>query len=202
MKKEKKILVTAPIQEINNKLKNSIISLAPSYDKFYIQNYCQNKKILCSNYHWNSKKKFRRDAKYIIKVYETYLKKITLKLNQLHKTIHSIHYWRIVVGPWLLDFITILFDRLEIIKFLEKKYKITEVRSAFYKKEDIIFNDYQEFYDFIWRKDDQFNNIIFSELIKYRSKIYKKKVSFFKIKKDVLNNSSKKKSHSSGIRND
>ena len=188
MKKEKKILVTAPIQEINNKLKNSIISLAPSYDKFYIQNYCQNKKILCSNYHWNSKKKFRRDAKYIIKVYEIYLKKITLKLNQLHKTIHSIHYWRIVVGPWLLDFITILFDRLEIIKFLEKKYKITEVRSAFYKKEDIIFNDYQEFYDFIWRKDDQFNNIIFSELIKYRSKIYKKKVSFFKIKKDVLNN--------------
>jgi putative transferase (TIGR04331 family) len=185
VKKVKKILVTAPIQEINSKLKNSIISLADPYNNFYLKNYYQNKKILCSNYHWNSKKKFRRDTKYIIKVYEIYLKKITIKLNQIHNTNHSIYYWRIIIGPWLFDFITILFDRLEILKFFEKRYKITEVRSAFYKKEDIIFNDYQEFYDFIWRKDDQFNNIIFSELVKYHSKISIKQIVLFRKKKNI-----------------
>ena len=189
MKKEKKILVTAPIQEINSKLKDSIISLADPYKNFYLKNYYPNKKILCSNYHWNSKKKFRRDAKYIVKVYEIYLRKITIKLNQTHNTNHSIHYWRIIIGPWLFDFVTILFDRLEILKFFEKRYKITEVRSAFYKKEDIIFNDYQEFYDFIWRKDDQFNNIIFSELIKYHSKISIKQIVLFRKKKKILDTS-------------
>ena len=127
MKKEKKILIFAPIKTNSNKLKDTIILLTTFSKIFGVNNYYENQKLLCANYHWNSKKKFQRDKNYILKIYEIYLKKITVKLNKLQNTNYSFDYWRIIVGPWLLDFITIIFDRFEILNFLDKKYKILEV---------------------------------------------------------------------------
>lgn len=188
MKKEKKILIFAPIKTNSNKLKDTIILLTTFSKIFGVNNYYENQKLLCANYHWNSKKKFQRDKNYILKIYEIYLKKITVKLNKLQNTNYSFDYWRIIVGPWLLDFITIIFDRFEILNFLDKKYKILEVRSATYNKQDNIFNDYLEFNSFLGKNYNQFNNIIFSEIIKYRfKKIPIKKIYFYKKNKDIKN---------------
>ena len=187
MKKEKKILVTAPIKINNKKIKKSIILLTTFVKNFDVNSYYQNQKILYSNYHWNSQKKFTRDKNYILRIYELYLKRITLKLNKVHNTNYSVDYWRIIVGPWLFDFITIIFDRSEILNFLKKKYKIIEVRSAIFNKKDKIFKDYQEFTNCLSRNYNEFNNIIFSELIKYHSKIPIKKFNFSRINKDKLN---------------
>jgi len=187
VKKKKKILITGPIHDKSKKLKDSAILLAKPYNDFYKKNYYKNTKILCDIYHWNLKKNRRRDEKYIFKVYEIYLKTITVKLNQIHNVKHPVRYWRIIIGPWLLHLITIIFDRLEIIKSLEKKYKITEVRSAIYKKEDIIFRDIEEFLLFVSKRDDQFNNFIFSELLKYRSKSIIKKFTLFNENTEPLN---------------
>ena len=188
MKKEKKILIFAPIKTNSNKLKDTIILLTTFSKIFGVNNYYENQKLLCANYHWNSKKKFQRDKNYILKIYEIYLKKITVKLNKLQNTNYSVDYWRIIVGPWLLDFITIIFDRFEILNFLDKKYKILEVRSATYNKQDNIFNDYLEFNSFLGKNYNQFNNIIFSEIIKYRfKKIPIKKIYFYKKNKDIKN---------------
>ena len=183
MKKEKKILVTAHIK--NSKINSSTILLTTFCNSFDINDYYKNQKLLCANYHWNSKKKFLKDEAYLLKVYEVYLKRITLKLNQIHNTYYSVDYWRIIIGPWLFDFITIIFDRSEIVNYLKKRYKITEVRSAFYKKKDAIFNDYEEFNNFLGKKDNQFNNIIFSELIKFHTKISIKKFTSFGINEDI-----------------
>ena len=177
MKKKKKILITGSINNKSNKKRVSTILLAKPYNDFDKKNYYKNTKILCDIYHWNIKKNLRRDEKYILKVYEIYLKIITSKLNQIHNVKYPVSYWRIIVGPWLQQLITIVFDRLEIIKSLEKKYKITEVRSEIYRKEDMIFKNTEEFLLFISKKEDQFNNFIFSEIIKYRSKKIIKKFS-------------------------
>ena len=189
MKKEKKILVIAPIKINNDKLKKLIILLTTFSKSFSVNNYYDNQKILCSNYHWNSQKKFQRDKNYILKIYEIYLKRITAKLNELQNTKYSVDYWRIIVGPWLLDFITIIFDRSEILNFLNKKYKIIQVISTIYNKKNNIPNDYQEFTNCLGRNYNQFNSVIFSELIKYRFKIPIKRISFFKENKDVKNSS-------------
>ena len=84
MKKKKKILITGSINDKSNKKKASTILLAKPYKNFDKKNYYKNTKILCDIYHWNIKKNLRRDEKYILKVYEIYLKIITSKLNQIH----------------------------------------------------------------------------------------------------------------------
>src|SRR5690349_15105038 len=42
---------------------------------------------------------------------ERMLPRLSSYLNQVHNTSYSERYWRILVGPWLLHYIHILFDR-------------------------------------------------------------------------------------------
>ena len=63
MKKEKKILVTAHIK--NSKINSSTILLTTFCNSFDINDYYKNQKLLCANYHWNSKKKFLKEQKYL-----------------------------------------------------------------------------------------------------------------------------------------
>ena len=62
-------------------------------------------------YHWNNRAKLYDAYKYVGKVYEHYLLLLSERLNHIHCLNHSVRYWRIVVGPWLQHFITVLFDK-------------------------------------------------------------------------------------------
>lgn len=66
-------------------------------------------------YHWNDRSKFRGDYVHIVAAYEAALKDIAAALNTYHGTGHSLRYWRILLGPWLYVFVSILFDRWEMI---------------------------------------------------------------------------------------
>ena len=45
-------------------------------------------------------------------------------LNSFHGTRHSLRYWRILVGPWLLYFTQMLFDRWAMIQQVVDQYQI------------------------------------------------------------------------------
>jgi len=62
-------------------------------------------------YHWDDRKKFEIDRKYISDIYENYIGKIAKYLNQINEVDYSERYWRILIGLWLRTFIDALFDR-------------------------------------------------------------------------------------------
>ena len=78
-------------------------------------------------YHWNDRKKLFKDYKYIEQVNETVLAQLSDVLNDLNGVNYSLRFWRILLGPWLLLFTNILYDRWFMVKKaieLSKKLKV------------------------------------------------------------------------------
>ena len=64
-----------------------------------------NAKVLL--YHWDDRHKVFNDYHYLNNIYENTLKSLQKKLNEIHGVDHSLRYWRILIGPWLSQFIHI-----------------------------------------------------------------------------------------------
>lgn len=52
-------------------------------------------------YNWDNREQFFLDVKYLDELYEKILPKLGAKLNEIHKTNHSVRFWRISIGIWL-----------------------------------------------------------------------------------------------------
>src|SRR3990167_3644122 len=59
---------------------------------------------------------------YTFQVHETLLPKIANWLNRIHGTHHSLHYWRIVIGPFLLFYIQVSYHRWNALKIAISSY--------------------------------------------------------------------------------
>ncbi len=62
-------------------------------------------------YHWNDRNKIKLDHQYLEKLYEKILKELSIELSKIHAKERSVDYWRIIIGPWLLQYIGVIFDR-------------------------------------------------------------------------------------------
>lgn len=71
------------------------------------------KKYTTIPYHWEDRKKFNLDHDYLFKFYEELLTHLCVKLNEIHNVEYTKIYWRIIIGPWLLVYVPVLFDRWE-----------------------------------------------------------------------------------------
>lgn len=79
-------------------------------------------------YHWDDRKKLYRDYRYLQALYESALKALAVKLNDIHGVDHSLRYWRILVGPWLGYFIQMLFDRWSMLQQVVRTFDVSRVR--------------------------------------------------------------------------
>jgi putative transferase (TIGR04331 family) len=132
-------------------------------------------------YHWNNRKKFYKDYLNINSIYEEFLDILQIKLNSIHNVNFSKNYWRIVLGPWLFQFIAIIFDRWQMIKLSQSRYNIKSAYIADINNKNSIFNDH---YEFLYSNfSDAWNNIIYEQLITNWTKI---KIKKFKTVEKVL----------------
>ena len=79
------------------------------------------------NYHWDDREKLKLDYYYLKKLHDRLLDKLTLSLNKLHLVQKDKRYWQILLDPWLMDYVGIIFDRWETIRIasqLDSKFKI------------------------------------------------------------------------------
>ncbi len=60
------------------------------------------------------------DIAYIQEVCERFLPEIAATLNRLHGVNHSLRYWRIVLGWWLVYFAQVFFDRWQFLQMIAK----------------------------------------------------------------------------------
>jgi putative transferase (TIGR04331 family) len=144
------------------------------------------------DYHWNDKTKFNKDYHYLNDLYETILVSLSNSLNAIHEINKPIRYWRILIGPWLQDFIQICFDRWEMIGVAgnNPKIKITKIISI--DESSIIPIDFAQLRSF--ECGDKWNHWIYGEVIKYRNyfKIYELNSDEFFTEDKILSKSNNK----------
>ena len=78
------------------------------------------------NYHWNDSKKIETDYDYLYRLYEKTIKHLTIYMNRIHEENQSERYWRIIIGPWLVSQIAILWDRWELLREVFEKLNLDE----------------------------------------------------------------------------
>ena len=113
-------------------------------------------------YHWNDREKLKKDYDFIFILFEKYLSELSDSLNKSHKTDYPLEYWRMVIGPWLYYFISILFDRYESIRVASAKYDIQYAELPMYNSDDWIPNDYIDFNEKYY--SDEWNYFLYSEI--------------------------------------
>jgi len=176
-------LVTTAIEETKND-KRKTIFLGDWCIRDFESDILKDNNYSIISYHWNNRKKYNDDYKFLDDLYEQYLQVISSCLNKIHNTNNSLTYWRIIIGPWLKFFIDAIFDRYEVVKKAISNHDITETIICDYKIEDFIPYDFMDFYTTFTK--DEWNHVIFAELLKQYS------VKFIFSKYKIINKNSKK----------
>ena len=105
-------LITTALSKFTGKKKN-LIFLGEWCHADYKNNFNNLKQNQTMKYHWCEFNKRLKDEKYLEKHYEKILRKLSSKLNKIHKVKRNLRYWRIIIGPWLHFYIPSMFDRWE-----------------------------------------------------------------------------------------
>ena len=113
-------------------------------------------------YHWDDRAKYNSDFDLIDSLYEKKLRELIKSLNKFHGVNNDIKYWRVIIGPWLRSFIEVLFDRYEVLKSVKDLVSNSLILN--YNLNDIIPLNNLTFSRQI--KTDEWNHIIFAEIIK------------------------------------
>ena len=110
--KSYKLLVTTAIESTWGH-DEELLFLGEWCKKFTRQNIYKNRSYQTLSYHWRDRKKLDYDHDYLEELYERMLIALAQHLNQIHNLERNPRYWRIFVGPWLLSYISVLWDRWE-----------------------------------------------------------------------------------------
>lgn len=118
------------------------------------------------NYHWDDRVKLKRDYKYLKNFHYQLLSELTTKLNSLHGVNYDLRYWRILLDPWLMDYVSVLFDRWETIDAackLDKKFDVNFLQSNFLDKSlPLGMNQMHAHFS-----KDYFNQLLYQKIIEY-----------------------------------
>ena len=116
------------------------------------------------NYHWSNLNKLDKDYKFLFSLKKKIFHHLKKKLNEIHNLNYSTQSWSIILEPFLQNYLTVLFDRWEIIKSVKKK----RFDVNFYKY-DKSTNNYSDSFDFINRSfEDDWNQQLFQEVIIFK----------------------------------
>jgi putative transferase (TIGR04331 family) len=127
-------------------------------------------------YHWADRRKLKKDHDYLEELYERVLMGLAEAMNKNHGVEKSLRYWRIILGPWLLTYISIIWDRWENLRIAFEKQSFDATFIIDYDILNIVPKNYM---DFVRLFQDQFwNHLIFTDILKSQ---FQQNVSFIKI---------------------
>ena len=116
-------------------------------------------------YHWSDRDKFIQDYDYLELFYERVLQSLANSLNDYHGVDRSLRYWRMLLGPWLLTYVAIAWDRWESLRLAFTEQDFDEVHCLNLNQDLMVPKDYNRF-DTLWT-DDHWNHHLFTEIIRY-----------------------------------
>jgi len=119
-------------------------------------------------YHWENRDKLSDDYNEINKRYEEFLYRLAILLNKKHSVNYSLKYWRVLVGPWLLLYMQIMFDRWESVRIVALS---GEFFSNVHNDEILEFVALDTSHFTLLSHTDSWNHIVFREIMKRFSSI-------------------------------
>lgn len=112
---------------------------------------------------WHDIPQLHKAYDYVSDVYERLLSVLREALNSTHKVNHSIRYWRIILGPWLLRYIPIIYDRYMCLRTALDNYPgITSTVLA--EEAWVTPVDTEEFLELVF--EDRYNLQLYSRILK------------------------------------
>lgn len=137
-------------------------------------------------YHWQDRAKLEADYKYLQEFYERLLALLGRKLNSHHNLDFPLPFWRIILGPWLLSYVAVIWDRFECVRLALQNFDIDRIVS-FEEEIDCYPREYQHaitlFFDHAFNQslitkiiEDSHKNIMISKAVGFseRSPIYRR----------------------------
>ena len=112
---------------------------------------------------WDDRPRYYRAASYVDTCSEALLWELHQYLNGVHGTNHSERYWRIVLGPWLILYANVIYDRLVHLQAAFAEYRNLET-IAMLESSYRVPSDFNEAATFV--ACDAYNLQIFSQLLK------------------------------------
>jgi putative transferase (TIGR04331 family) len=79
-------------------------------------------------FHWNDRGKLRRDYEYLELLHSRLLASLTDSLNSAHQVDRSKRFWQILIDPWLLSYVAVVFDRWSSLALARAKYPALDCR--------------------------------------------------------------------------
>lgn len=155
-------LVTSGIEETFDQNNNNIILGEWCLRDFNEISKFKTKKI---KFHWESSEKKKRDYDYLEDLYYRILNSLVESLNNYHSVKKNQRYWHIIIGPFLLNVLQILWDKWESVNYALDNEKINETRIIKVKDQDLVPLDFKEF--FLEKNNHFLNHIIYSEIINF-----------------------------------
>jgi len=161
MKKEKVFLVTTAIEEFWDTNK-SIVFLGDWCLRYSRKEFWQTLNGKVVEGMWNNKQDFITAYDYLKGLYERLLSALSISMNEIHDEDHNLRYWRIIIGPWLFHYLSILYDRyLYIDKAISEYPRFDTIILS--EKSFIIPENTIDFVQLV--SEDAYNQQIFSKIL-------------------------------------
>ncbi len=116
------------------------------------------------DYHWDNRQRVFDDRRYLGELYTRLLENLAADLNELHDTDHSLRYWRILVGPWLKNFVELLHDRWLSVEEAVGNHDISWTFVLNLKEPDLSPSTYSDFTKLAVR--EEWNHYLYSVILK------------------------------------
>ena len=119
-------------------------------------------------YHWDDRSKLKKDYEYLKTLEKKVLLELIKFLNGYHNKNFSERYWKILLGPWLITLLQIIFERYSNLKFFFEENKGEEIETIILnkqKKQNFISNNFEEFSRYTLT--DTWNYFLYVDLINF-----------------------------------
>ena len=157
-------LITTALQETFPQDKDTeVIFLGEWCRTFNTKNVWKHFNSRVIPYHWDNREKLYSDYHEFVDLYEKILVDLYLELNKIHGVDYSSRYWRILIGPWLANFMQIVLDRYTMLQLAFKDHQSYELLAIAREKFSYVPNDMAEFMQVL--ATDDWNESIYVQLI-------------------------------------
>jgi len=166
MKPIKKLLVTTALDSTWGSQEN-IVFLGEWCKKYSMRGSWQSRKHQTLDYHWRDREKLFKDHSYLESLNEDMLTGLTSFLNKFHGVEKPAHYWRIIIGPWLLAYVSVIWDRWEAVSLaidLDDELETFVLERALKRVIPKDFTSFREALD-----SDSWNHTIFASILNERA---------------------------------
>lgn len=144
----------------------NLIFLGEWCKRYVKQHIYGDRNYVTIGFHWDDRAKLARDYEYLERLHNLVLEALVNALNTIHQVRYDKRYWQILLDPWLLSYIGIIFDRWECLRIAFETKK--QVKVIFHPSE----SNPRPFYsheDFVQAAaySDEWNQLIYQRIIRF-----------------------------------